>query len=159
MRIIAHRGNVNGPNPDKENEPSYINEAINSGYDAEIDVWLINDEWYLGHDEPKYNIKYDFLTSPKLWLHAKNGDSFYFLLKDQKHNVFWHTNEDWVLTSKRYIWTYPNKVLYPNSICVMPENGYNGNIHKCYGICTDDITKIKEYTQIFVDKCKKIISN
>lgn len=143
MKIIAHRGNIDGPNFNKENEPSYIYNAIESGYDAEIDVWLINNRWYLGHDEPKYIIKYDFLISPKLWLHAKNGDALYTLLNRKECNVFWHTNEDWVLTSKKYIWTYPNKLLYPNSVCVMPENGYNGNIDECYAICTDFVHKYK----------------
>ena len=42
MKLIAHRGNVNGPNPDKENHTDYINEAIILGYDVEIDVWFVN---------------------------------------------------------------------------------------------------------------------
>jgi len=28
MKLIAHRGNINGPNPEKENHPDYINTAI-----------------------------------------------------------------------------------------------------------------------------------
>ena len=139
MKLIAHRGNLNGPNPDKENHPDYINKAIGSGYNVEIDVWFINDKWYLGHDNPTYEIKYNFLFDSRFWLHAKNGEAFDKLLKDKNYNfnVFWHTTEDWVLTSKGYIWTYPNKFLYENSICVMPELGYNGNLKACYGICTD----------------------
>jgi hypothetical protein len=139
MKLIAHRGNINGPNPKKENHPDYINKAAESGYDVEIDVWLINNQWYLGHDNPTYKIKYNFLFDSRFWLHAKNGKVFDKLLKDKNYNfnVFWHTNEDWVLTSKGYIWTYPNKFLYENSICVMPELGYNGNLKSCYGICSD----------------------
>lgn len=146
MKLIAHRGNINGPNPEKENHPDYINAAIKSGYDVEVDVWLINDKWYLGHDNPEHEIKYDFLLDFQLWLHAKNGEAFDKLLKDKNYyfNVFWHTTEDWILTSKGYIWTYPNKFLYENSICVIPELGYNGNIKKCYGICTDFIKNYKK---------------
>lgn len=143
MKLIAHRGNLNGPQPDKENSPDYISKAIESGYNVEIDIWFIDDKWYLGHDNPTYEIKYHFLFDSRFWLHAKNGEAFDKLLKDKNYNfnVFWHTTEDWVLTSKKYIWTYPNKILYLNSICVLPELGYNGDLNKCDGICTDFIYK------------------
>lgn len=145
MKLIAHRGNINGPNPEKENHPDYINTAIKSGYDVEIDVWFTKNKWYLGHDALQYDIKYNFLTKSNFWLHAKNGDAFYELLKNHEHNVFWHTNEDWVLTSKKYIWTYPQKTLFENSVCVLPELGFCGDLKKCYAICTDYIIK---YTNI-----------
>jgi hypothetical protein len=141
MKFISHRGNVDGPNEDKENHPDYINDALGMGYDVEIDIWHINDKWYLGHDNPTYKIKYNFLFDSQFWLHAKNGEAFYKLLNDKNYNfnVFWHTAEDWILTSKGYVWTYPNKFLYENSICVLPELGYNGDLKKCHGICSDYI--------------------
>ena len=137
--LISHRGNINGPNADKENHPDYIIQALQLGYNVEIDVWYTNNNWYLGHDNPVFEIKFDFLNNDKLWLHAKNGDAFNILLQYNNINVFWHTNEDWILTSKGYIWTYPNKTLYPKSICVMPEVGYSGDISNCIGICSDYI--------------------
>lgn len=137
--LISHRGNVNGPNADKENHPDYIIQALQLGYNVEIDVWYTNNNWYLGHDNPVFEIKFDFLNNDKLWLHAKNGNAFNILLQYNNINVFWHTNEDWILTSKGYIWTYPNKTLYPKSICVMPEVGYSGDISNCIGICSDYI--------------------
>lgn len=118
MKLISHRGNIDGKNPKEENSIPYIQNALKVGYDVEIDVWYVNEKWYLGHDEPQYKVKYDFLTLDGLWLHAKNGDALYHLLQDRGCNVFYHTDEDWVLTSKKYIWTYPNQLLYPNSICV-----------------------------------------
>lgn len=143
MKLISHRGNISKPIKEKENHPDYIYHAIKLGYDVEIDTWHINNKWYLGHDEPMHEINFDFLINSKFWIHAKNGDAFYLLLKNKKLNVFWHTNEDWILTSKKYIWTYPNKKLYANSICVLPENGYLGNIEDCYGICSDFIENYK----------------
>lgn len=144
MKLIAHRGNIEGPNIDKENHPDYITDALKSGYGVEIDVWCIDTKWYLGHDAPQYKVRYDFLTSDGMWLHAKNGDALYYLLQDRTCNVFYHTDEDWVLTSKNDIWTYPNKFLYPNSICVMPELGYNGDINNCKGICSDFISRYEK---------------
>ena len=38
MRLIAHRGNLNGPNPLTENDPTRITYCIEEGYDVEIDV-------------------------------------------------------------------------------------------------------------------------
>lgn len=146
MNLISHRGNIDGPQSDKENSPNYINEAIEAGYNVEIDIWFVNNKWYLGHDNPIYEIKYNFLFDSRFWLHAKNGEAFYKLFNDKNYgfNVFWHTTEDWILTSKKYIWTFPNKYLFPNSICVLPELGYDGDIKKCYGICSDFI-KTYEY--------------
>jgi hypothetical protein len=143
MKLIAHRGNINEPNPQKENHPDYISEAVQLGYDVEIDVWLIDNKWYLGHDNPQYEIKYTFLLDFRFWLHAKNGDAFNELVNNDYVNTFWHTTEDWILTSKKYIWTYPNKKLFANSICVLPELGYIGNIKECHGICSDYIIKYK----------------
>ena len=53
MKIISHRGNIRGAIPDKENRPSYIDCAIGSGYDVEIDLRMIDGELWLGHDEPQ----------------------------------------------------------------------------------------------------------
>ena len=42
MIYISHRGNVDGIYPEMENNPIYINKALNSGYDGEIEVWCIS---------------------------------------------------------------------------------------------------------------------
>tara|TARA_R110000751_G_scaffold299060_1_gene409515 strand:- start:661 stop:1098 length:438 start_codon:yes stop_codon:yes gene_type:complete len=141
MKLIAHRGNINGKIPNKENHPDYIKLALSNGYDVEIDVWYDNGYW-LGHDEPIYNIDKDFLLNDKFWCHAKNGNALYNMLQDGIH-CFWHQEDDYTLTSCGKIWTYPNKQLYYNSICVLPELGINGDIKQCYGICSDDIQKYK----------------
>ena len=46
MEIIAHRGNLNGPQPENENNPEYINSALELGFSAEIDVWWHNDSFF-----------------------------------------------------------------------------------------------------------------
>ena len=146
MKLIAHRGNINGPNKEKENNPDYCLEAINSGYDVEIDVWYIDNKLYTGHDEPTYGpIDYKFFLNKNIWIHAKNGDAFNLFINNCEANVFWHTTEDWVLTSCGFVWTYPNKTLYPKSICVLPELGYSGDLNQCYAICTDFINEYKRY--------------
>ncbi|MGA0351970.1 MAG: hypothetical protein ACO3MF_04430, partial [Acholeplasmataceae bacterium] len=61
MRLIAHRGNINGKKLSLENNPNYIKDAIIKGYDAEIDVWFVGEKFILGHDEPQYEINKSFL--------------------------------------------------------------------------------------------------
>ena len=141
MILISHRGNINGRIPDKENNPDYINLALNKGYNVEIDVWYDKGYW-LGHDEPTYRVDKNFLVNDKFWCHAKNGEALYQMLQDNMH-CFWHQTDDFILTSNNFIWTYPNKLLHYNSICVLPELGYKGNINKCYGICSDYIKNYK----------------
>ena len=54
MKIISHRGNLTGPNPIRENSIDYIEEAIAEGFDVEVDLWVDDNECYLGHDDPQY---------------------------------------------------------------------------------------------------------
>ena len=44
MILIAHRGNISGIDDARENSPKYISEALNIGYDVEVDVWHCNCE-------------------------------------------------------------------------------------------------------------------
>ena len=83
MKLIAHRGNINGVNKIKENEPEYILEAIKLKYDCEIDVRLIDNILYLGHDLPSYQIDINFLlnNSTKLWIHCKNYEALGYLIQ------------------------------------------------------------------------------
>ena len=141
MILIAHRGNINGANIDKENSPEYVNSALKKGYNVEIDVWLEKDQWYLGHNKPQYKIELTYLLNNLLWCHAKNIEAFRVMLGRGVH-CFWHQEDDVTLTSRGYIWTYPGKQLTAKSICVLPEKADYNNI-KCAGICSDVIEKYR----------------
>ena len=75
MLIISHRANLEGRNPKTENHPDQIFRAIEEGFDVETDAWFEDGKWYLGHDEPTYEVDDKFLELPKLWLHAKNKEA------------------------------------------------------------------------------------
>lgn len=148
MQLISHRGNIFGPIPEKENHPNYIDCAINDGYHVEIDIRVINGEIWLGHDDPQYKISNEWLNDRRcnLWIHCKNIDSLYeFCTSKDDYNYFWHQNDDFTLTNKNYIWTYPGKSYTSKSIIVMPElftdiyNLTNYKTYSCYGICSDYI--------------------
>jgi len=146
MILISHRGNINGPNSAKENDPEYILEALEN-YHVEIDVWFIDGQFMLGHNEPQYNIREEFLENEKLWCHAKNPEALEAMLQNTKIHCFWHQNDDMILTSKNYIWTYPGKILTPHSIAVLPELVMNWDISNVVGVCSDYIENAKQNSQ------------
>ena len=148
MILIAHRGLVNGPDLSLENKPNTIQAALEQGFHCEIDVRYIDDKWFLGHDRPDYEVPYEFLEQANLWIHAKNIDALYMLSSDPKLNYFWHQEDSFTLTSKGYIWTYPEKPLTSKSIRVLPEwkdPGLTSVVESVsYGVCSDYVAKIKE---------------
>ena len=157
MRFISHRGNLNGQfniDPTRENSPDYIDEAINKGFDVEVDIRLARGyvppgSFYLGHDAPQYKVSLEWLIKrkDKLWLHAKDVDVLrWFLNSNAGWNIFWHQEDDYTITSKGYIWVYPGKRPCYDSIIVMPEKtDYSWKlIKKCGGICSDNIEKYYE---------------
>lgn len=137
MIKIAHRGNLNGPIPESENRPGYIERALRLGFDVEVDVWFLSGRFYLGHDEPLYLIDRIFLSNPKLWVHCKNVEAI-LALKHSKVHYFWHENDTIALTSQGYIWAFPGKQPIPNSIAVMPEL-HKDDVSECIGVCSDYI--------------------
>jgi hypothetical protein len=138
VKIISHRGNINGPRRELENKPRYINQALELGYDVEIDVWWKDDGFWLGHDEPQFKVNRQFLQNDKFWCHAKNIEG-YKMLDNNNIHCFFHQEDDVTLTSKGYIWTYPNKQLTDNSIAVLPKE-LDKSLN-CYGVCTDFVTR------------------
>ena len=82
--------------------------------DCEIDVWVFNEDYFLGHDEPQYQVDYHFLCKKGLWIHCKNLDALDYL--PISSNYFWHEEDSYTLTSKKFIWTYPEKKVGNNCV-------------------------------------------
>ena len=148
-RLISHRGNVDGKYPQYENLPEYVDKALNLGYDVEVDLWIDNDGFYLGHDEATYPVDLKWLTDRylKLWIHCKNLRTVEGLRDLQNNmltdlNYFFHNTDDCTITSRGHIWVYPGKQPVTNSIAVLPE-WHDDDISKAYGICSDYIKKYK----------------
>ena len=142
--MISHRGNLCGPDIEKENHPLYIMKAMKLGFDVEVDVWDYNGKIYLGHDKPQHRCDLKFLKNKKLWCHAKNLLALNTMLSNDIH-CFWHQQDDFTLTSRGFVWTFPNQNLTSRSICVMPEkcNHNHDDLKIVAGICSDFI---KDYT-------------
>ena len=97
MRLIAHRGNTDGEKKKYENDPNYLNKAIEKGFEVEIDIFSKNSEWYFGHDEPTHkigstkNLK-SFINNRenKMWFHCKNSEALekmYNMSKEEREKL------------------------------------------------------------------------
>lgn len=158
--LIAHRGNLNGPCQEKENNPVYLKEAIDIGFHVETDVWYIDGHWWLGHDCPQYYLDdtsaEELFLNSQVWCHCKNFEALAGLrvMGSQVH-CFWHQEDDYTLTSQGIIWAYPGKYIQssglfePKIVAVMPERcGDSPNVsisvlNQCYGICTDEVFRYR----------------
>ena len=149
MRFISHRGNVCGPDEDKENHPDYLRKALDEGWEVEVDVWLENGELVLGHDEPLYGIEVGFLQDSRVWCHCKNLGALVRLEREQDIHYFSHHADPYTLTSAQYIWVYPgNPVPRARGILVMPETcPLEQKLRECAGVCSDYIVEYKETFQ------------
>ena len=137
--IISHRGLYFGSNKSRENNPVYIKELLKDNIPCEIDLRIKNNKLYLGHDFEQYRITLDFLVENRnlLYVHAKTINALYWLANTAYDlHYFYHTVEDAVLTSKKFIWQAHYNDLTPKTIVIdlsiTPR--YNS---KCWGICCD----------------------
>ena len=153
IKLISHRGNLNGKNPERENHPDYIMEAINQGYHVEVDIRSKDGKLYYGHDHPRHEVKGNLLRFQRIICHAKDKEAFRLMLEDGEIHCFWHDKDDYTITSRGLVWVHPTKELLPNSVCVLPEflcstrkfnSGNFKGITGCYAICSDRIAELVE---------------
>ena len=130
--VIAHRGLLKGPSKNLENNPENIISNIKNYPNLfnEIDINILKDGIYIGHDEPLYKIDLKFIIDNKrsLILHIKKIEY------DSPHTMdtlldlyrfchcFCHENDNFTITNKGLIWSHPKIGLNKNTIFVMPES-------------------------------------
>jgi hypothetical protein len=143
MILIAHRGNLRGPTPAKENDPEYLLAAIEAGFDVEIDVWKMGKHLYLGHDYPHHKIlQPDIILNKKSWCHAKNLEALHYMLDIGAH-CFWHEEDSYTITSRGFIWGYPRKKMLGRGILVLDTFSIP-TPDLCQGVCSDYVAAIAE---------------
>tara|TARA_B100000161_G_C33335199_1_gene317633 strand:+ start:100 stop:603 length:504 start_codon:yes stop_codon:yes gene_type:complete len=153
-KIISHRGLINGPSLDLENNPQNISSNIKE-YPFlinEIDVNLTKNGIFLGHDKLNYQVNLDFIIEKKefLILHLKKFDitsqevlSTFEKLITNCH-MFAHEEDPFVITNRGWIWSHPKKGIISNTILVMPEKiipienlNLREELKVLKGVCTD----------------------
>jgi hypothetical protein len=148
MKIISHRGNIEHPKYNLENQPDYILEAIHKGYDVEIDVRTKDNELFLGHDTPDYKIDISWLNKYRdnIWIHAKTFESLEILLDKNNLRIFYHQKEDHtIINNCNLIWSHDIKAATQKSIIPLLgiEDIKNFKYKPVHGICTDYANDLK----------------
>lgn len=153
MKTICHRGNMNGPNPDMENHPIYIQNTLNAGYDVEVDVWLLSDGLYLGHDGPIHKIERHFLQNKKVWTHCKNMETFIQLSKISNINCFFQDGDQVSRTSHGYDWAHSKSHYFSKKTILtkLDATDYWGFEGFPFAICSDYIIKGTEPSKKIFD--------
>lgn len=150
MIFISHRGNLEGRNPSLENQPEYVERALNDGYVVEIDVYdylYAEDVFMLGHDDGKWRANGWWIRKHQsLLCHAKCV-TVLMALKGMNVHCFMHDKDPYVLTSKGWVISHVNnKIAAKGTVQMMPEvhqdlpeYHYDG----CFGVCSDYIKTFK----------------
>lgn len=147
MLIIAHRGNLEGPNP-AENRPDYIQKALDAQFMVEVDVWggpnyyASKPKVHLGHSAPTYEVPASFLNKEGLFVHCKDIEALHWCKVLNVKHYFFHDKDKAVLTSSGYFWTYPDPetTLTEYSIPVIFSKKTiwkHDELRQVAGICTD----------------------
>ena len=148
MILISHRGNISGPNPECENEPNYLIEALDKGFGIESDVWFLdNNRWYFGHDHPQYPVvmhKFIEKAGTRALFHCKNPAAINEFKRTFPFvDFFWHENDRFALTSHNQIIIHPKAPLIPGGICMMPECREDSiGLDQCVGACSDYVGEL-----------------
>ena len=150
MILISHRGNVDMVNLERENTKSYIQEAIDLGYDVEIDVRYIDNKFWLGHDKADYVVELEWLLDRKnnLWIHCKNFLALSKLI-DTNLRIFYHQHENHtIIGNTKVIWSHDIDEANYQSIIPLIDmesvNCFKNFKNKYYGICSDFIKQVED---------------
>ena len=139
-RWILHRGLCNGPDKHLENNEQHIKMQIANGWDVEIDIWKIGNDWILGHDAPLTKlVDISILESKHVWVHCKNLEALKAAHESTKMHYFTHNIDPATLTSQNWMWCFPGHHIGRGSVCVMPERTGLGISEICMAgaVCSD----------------------
>ncbi len=143
MKFIAHRGNLTGPNAQRENSPDYIDEAIAASFDVEVDLRAVDGHLWLGHDYPQHLVSREWLSDRhhRLLLHIKDIPALNWMLNTHPNwHYFCHAGDRFTFTSQRYIWLH-DLSLPPTPDTIVPlisrELVLSYRSREVHAICSD----------------------
>jgi hypothetical protein len=146
MRFISHRGNLNGRVPERENTVPFVEEALEQGFDVEVDLWILDDhQYFLGHDSPEHPIHAEWLRKNHevLWIHAKSIETAEILYRmNSDFHWFWHQEDSMTQTSRGFLWTYPG-VHIEN--CITVQLDFFPLPRNILGVCSDYPQQYKQF--------------
>jgi hypothetical protein len=141
---IAHRGLRGGPNEVIENTLRILEQNCADHVVSECDLWFLKNEYWLGHNAPLIYVDINWIKEHKqyLLLHAKTIETFHELQRLNNSeavdlHVFYHTEENIVLTTSGVTIVYPGKPILEGWMSMMPERAHDINKSRAAYICSD----------------------
>jgi 3-deoxy-D-manno-octulosonate 8-phosphate phosphatase (KDO 8-P phosphatase) len=114
---ISHRGNLDGANPDLENQPDYVLTAASS-FMVEVDAWMIDQRYWLGHDKPLYEVDRYFFFDSNILTHCKTIDTFLDLSRFPMADAFFQGSELVVKSSQGHLILHSS--VRPSELALLP---------------------------------------
>ena len=157
LKFIAHRAVIDGDytNANKPETAKNLLE-MHPEYEYEIDVWYVDGGYWLGHDEPQYEVfpeDYDILDNIKSWKHAKNIDALVEMNNNFSGNILWHESDSVVYTNSGYLWVHADTEPFQCSSAIFVRPELKFGVDKALlsfnfaGICSPVIQYWKEELQ------------
>jgi hypothetical protein len=119
IKFISHRGNLGGIVSSRENAPDYIDEAIAAGFQVEVDLRKIGNQFFLGHDYPQYPVSWKWIDEREehLLIHVKDVQALKGITASW--HTFCHRSDPYTLTSRGLIWLH-DLSLTPDDNTIVP---------------------------------------
>lgn len=118
--LIAHLGNTDGRNPERENTLKYLQETLAEGFHVCLRVQYFNDAFLLPTAGGFNNVPPAFLSKQRVWCCTDNAETLDALCAINAHAFFVSENMP-TLTTAQFIWTLPPHNLSQRSIAAFPE--------------------------------------
>lgn len=119
--LISHLGNINGPQPDKENRLAYLQAALAAGWHVCADVVFYQGSFLLPFDGGFNIAPPSFFSKQRVWSRCHDTDTLDALCNVGAH-AFFANDTIPTLTSAQFIWTPAPFDLAARSIATLPEN-------------------------------------
>ena len=68
MLYISYRGIYDGTNYEYANTPNQLGKAMGAGFSCMIDVWKVDDKFYLGNDQPLTEVTEKYIQGNRWWI-------------------------------------------------------------------------------------------
>lgn len=153
MQFISNRGNINGPDLSQENNPEYVNKALEQNFFVIVDAWVVPTDdpnmvnLALGANTAQYPVTLDLLQNPRIIARIKDLNTFQILTDKNVHCVLDGPGHQ-ITTNSLIFNPIGGRQILPRTIINMPEvltTDYESILPSIKtGICSNYIADVRD---------------